>query len=674
MNPEKNLFIERYRAACQKYGVEPLNEVAEVNDEMDELIVTGRGCGEVGVMAIADAVRGRSSFAKVCIRDSFMGCEGAVAILESIIACASPPTTIDFTGGNIRSAGASSIANYVRMTNITTLILEWNALGVDVDNFSTLMRAAADSETLQYMDLRHNHITSDCCGSISTLITKTKSLRTLDLRWNQIRSHGASQIACAVPLNNTLIALPLSGNDVEYGDLNIIEAQLKANTSKVTTPVRESSALRGRSRSIEKLQSPRYNIGEPTLYTMPVVGFHAEATVEAAQKHQQRDVKLLSSPRDVSQSKNHYKQQVSENPNNSIDQNQAIVRDSYRAKLETLTERNIQLATELAQTAKREGDLKDLVGTYKSKSVQYDVDMEEKNSAIHLLEGRVSQLEKVATQSEELIKSRDAAMEVIRHKAAAYQRQLSDLMQLSNGRSIDAVVEDIRSDYEKEKEALSQQHRDDTVRTVEGVRQELLGENASLSYRNNEIINNIASKDKTIDSLKASIQQLEKIVAEKDENEVYFNERSNALVESSETERRRLLKKIDDMEEMMSKLAQRNTAAEEIRNTSLIELEAENAKVRSEMEMLTNNATFEHETKDRQLERSRMQVESLQNELTSLRSEMKLLHDDQKSYQTRLESRVQEQVNVLLNTYSTPIQALSIANSHDPKTGNSSFS
>eukprot|EP00754_Rhynchopus_humris_P021557 Rhum_TRINITY_DN14749_c1_g2::Rhum_TRINITY_DN14749_c1_g2_i1::g.116572::m.116572 len=108
----RRLFEARYAAACRELGVagSAAAEALHVSADGECVALHAKGCGEQGARALAQALRGRSLFSAVSVRDSFMGDAGAAALCDALLACPSPPVRLELTGANLRGGGARAAA------------------------------------------------------------------------------------------------------------------------------------------------------------------------------------------------------------------------------------------------------------------------------------------------------------------------------------------------------------------------------------------------------------------------------------------------------------------------------------------------------------------------------------------------------------------------------------
>lgn len=122
---------------------------------------------------------------------------------------------IDLRGNNIRSDGATSIAQLLKVnTSIQTISLEWNCIGIWETGIQSLADALSVNRTLVELDLRNNKIGPQGIRSLSIALKHNTSLKRIDLRWNNAGIIGGRALVDMLKWNETVNELDLNGNEI----------------------------------------------------------------------------------------------------------------------------------------------------------------------------------------------------------------------------------------------------------------------------------------------------------------------------------------------------------------------------------------------------------------------------------------------------------------------------
>ena len=639
----RHTFEARFESACRKYGVDSCDSLL-LSSDLTSLTLSGKGCGERGVKALAEAISGRSTFHSITIRDSFMGCEGAVCLMEALLLCPQPPHRIDLTGGNIRGKGTRAIAKFVEKTAVQEVHLEWNGAAADHDSFKELMRAVAASKTLVHLDLRHNHIGSDMCDAVAEML-QTSVLTSLDLRWNQITAAGSAKLAAGMRACGGLLTLHLSGNTVDHTHLSAINDKLKENAEVKLNPhtVRRPPSPRARTppSSPAPLMSPGRVSGSP----------HRLHIASPKAQQQWAVTRPLSPP----------------SPDPFAFQTEQLVRGpspmttTVDPRMEAVQQRNRELSSQLATTRDQVLEMKRQLDQAELQRVASEGHIKEQQDKAQILENRVEHLEALNKQTEDVVQSRDIAMSLLRDKAATYQRRLDDLMRLSDGRNMDDVVKELSQDNTVAMEDARKKMLCEFAVEKETILQATSEEAAVLKHELNSAHNRLALQSKAMADNAAHMRSFEKSLREARMETDEANARCQQMVAAGDLEHRQMLTRVEDSQKSANAAEERirvleRRVEEERSGVRRVEAAAQIAQEKGASAMRDDRNGIL-----RKLTAARDANEALREENDNLKSELRRARDDEQAFKERLERRVQDQVTALMSSYSTPLQALHLS-------------
>ena len=122
---------------------------------------------------------------------------------------------LDLRGNNIRCDGAVALAQMLKTNNtLSSLLLEWNCLGIWDLGIKTLADSLSLNHALQTLDLRNCKIGPRGAQALALGIKHNTALRTLDLRWNNAGLVGGRAIADMLQWNMHVHNIDLAGNEV----------------------------------------------------------------------------------------------------------------------------------------------------------------------------------------------------------------------------------------------------------------------------------------------------------------------------------------------------------------------------------------------------------------------------------------------------------------------------
>ena len=137
---------------------------------------------------------------RLCINHHFLPCQVVQALLEDDRTL----TALDLRGNRISTAGIQALARLLtNSTQLKSICLEWNSLGIAASDIGILTEALAINKTLTCLDLRNNQLSPESGSYLAKMLSINSALKTLDLRWNSIDDSAAIQMENAVKQNNT---------------------------------------------------------------------------------------------------------------------------------------------------------------------------------------------------------------------------------------------------------------------------------------------------------------------------------------------------------------------------------------------------------------------------------------------------------------------------------------
>ncbi|KNC50539.1 uncharacterized protein AMSG_00701 [Thecamonas trahens ATCC 50062] len=248
-----------FTSECTRVGVEPSSAVASALTAaaasgtltLSSVHLAPRTCTALAAALCWQANHGEvgdSAVTIVDVSDCFLGDDGAVALVQGLVAY-TPLEKLDVRGNNIRTDGALALARLLRdgPPGLSTMLLEWNSIGVWDVGIRALADALAVNGSLTMLDLRNNRVGPQGVEALASALKTNTSLRTLDLRWNNAGIMGGRYLVEALANNSALTRLDLAGNEVPTDVVEAIAARLAANavasgTSPARTPASATKA------------------------------------------------------------------------------------------------------------------------------------------------------------------------------------------------------------------------------------------------------------------------------------------------------------------------------------------------------------------------------------------------------------------------------------------------
>ena len=170
------------------------------NSALEKLDLDGNDVGEDGAMAIAEAFQTNPKlrtlyFPYECIPHAAMKerINGLLSVHYKEVRYGG--LKVDLSGRRIGNKEAKYIARALMdpNTNVKTLDLTWNSIGVD--GAMAIAEALKSNETLQTLHLTNNRIEDDGATALAEALTYNSTLHTLWLPSNRIGNAGATAIA-----------------------------------------------------------------------------------------------------------------------------------------------------------------------------------------------------------------------------------------------------------------------------------------------------------------------------------------------------------------------------------------------------------------------------------------------------------------------------------------------
>lgn len=229
-----------YIQICQEKGSEPQDAVlrelqehreasARVRLDLSTQILSLESCQVLGLLLENDV-----TFTHVILSDCMLSEEGAKLILQGLRSN-SVVKYLDMKGNNLRGDSAEALGKLLRQnSSITSLILEWNNLGMWEEGFSMFCDGLSCNQTLQKLDLRNNQINHKGGEELSVALKRNFTLQELDLRWNNIGLLGGRTILNCLQNNRSIRKMELSGNNIPSDILKAIEQGVDHNQDRQT--------------------------------------------------------------------------------------------------------------------------------------------------------------------------------------------------------------------------------------------------------------------------------------------------------------------------------------------------------------------------------------------------------------------------------------------------------
>ncbi|XP_014292855.1 leucine-rich repeat-containing protein 45 isoform X7 [Halyomorpha halys] len=137
---------------------------------------------------------------------------------------------LNLFGNNMNSTSVIQLGKMLSINkSIKILTLNWNNIGESLEAFSAFCGGLSQNESLEYLDLRNNQISSADANELSAALQQNHSLKFLDLRWNKLKNKGVDCLQNALKYNVSIQELLLKGNFVHFHETTSIELCVKKN-------------------------------------------------------------------------------------------------------------------------------------------------------------------------------------------------------------------------------------------------------------------------------------------------------------------------------------------------------------------------------------------------------------------------------------------------------------
>ncbi|TPX34933.1 hypothetical protein SmJEL517_g02626 [Synchytrium microbalum] len=236
-------FKVKYIERCHAQEIDPVQSILAALDTCTDHILdlTSQTLSTKVCASLAFALADDKEFTKLIFRDAYVGDEGCALIanaLKTNLTCAH----LDLRGNNIRSDGATALAQLLRVNScITVLLLEWNSIGVWEKGVLDLADALGHNGSLIELDLRNNKISSIAGQHLAISLKHNTSLEKLDLRWNHLGLIGGRAFEDLFKWNHVITSLDLAGNEVPEDQLGAMTIALERNLQQRQHAVQEHS-------------------------------------------------------------------------------------------------------------------------------------------------------------------------------------------------------------------------------------------------------------------------------------------------------------------------------------------------------------------------------------------------------------------------------------------------
>ncbi|XP_013399235.1 leucine-rich repeat-containing protein 45 isoform X1 [Lingula anatina] len=233
-------FKSAYLRLCREYNVEPHDALmkqlkiiptsprkGKQSLKLSSVSLSPKTCTVLGKVLATD-----HTFTEIKLADCMLN-EDAVKSLAYGLAENVVCKRLDLKGNNVRGTGTEALARMLRHNkSLTSLCLEWNAMGMIDNSFGTFCEALAVNTTLKELDLRNNQISHDGAQELASALKRNTTLQAIDLRWNNVGIIGGRALLEALRRNKTIYKLSLAGNNIPTDVLQSIDTALGHNEDR----------------------------------------------------------------------------------------------------------------------------------------------------------------------------------------------------------------------------------------------------------------------------------------------------------------------------------------------------------------------------------------------------------------------------------------------------------
>ncbi|TPX44697.1 hypothetical protein SeLEV6574_g04331 [Synchytrium endobioticum] len=242
----------KYIARCRELDIDPVQSIITTLETCEEQILdlSSQTLSSKICAALGNALAEDKTFTKLIFQDAYIGDEGCIMIANALktnmtvqVSNTSASTPVlNLRGNNIRSDGATAISQLLRINScITSLLLEWNSIGVWDKGVLDICDALGHNGNLAELDLRNNKISSMAGQYLAISLKHNTSLQKLDLRWNHLGLIGGRAFEDLFKWNHVITHLDLAGNEVPEDQLQAIAIALERNLQQKQHSIHETS-------------------------------------------------------------------------------------------------------------------------------------------------------------------------------------------------------------------------------------------------------------------------------------------------------------------------------------------------------------------------------------------------------------------------------------------------
>ncbi len=214
------------RYVCTIHNQEDLSFIFREQTFVTQIRVTYE-MGNVGAVALADALKENRMLTSLSLGSSQIGDEGARALAEALKVNRTL-TSLDLWDNNIGDEGARALAEILKENEtLTSLGLMYNQIGDE--GAGALAEALKENRTLTSLDLAGNGIGDAGARALAEVLKGSGTLTSLDFYNNQIGDEGARALAESLKGSGTLISITLGGNQIGAAGARALADALKEN-------------------------------------------------------------------------------------------------------------------------------------------------------------------------------------------------------------------------------------------------------------------------------------------------------------------------------------------------------------------------------------------------------------------------------------------------------------
>lgn len=187
---------------------------------LTELSLRGNAIGDVGALALADALLANRSIAKLDLSDNLIGEAGAGALASLLSKCAHLRTA-DFSWNAIRLGGALALAAALKDSKVVRLSLAWNGFGDR--GGKAIAEALAANRQLLSLDISKNNLREEAAAALAAALALNSTLRSLQLHGNPLSDRGVGQLLQAVAVHRSVRDLGLQAVPLERSGVGLYD-------------------------------------------------------------------------------------------------------------------------------------------------------------------------------------------------------------------------------------------------------------------------------------------------------------------------------------------------------------------------------------------------------------------------------------------------------------------